>query len=249
MAQVSRLPQPAPADPLKTGAATYSSGIADAQNYMNWVIEQFRPYLKGRIVEVGFGHGLYSRVLGELGDYCGVDHDRDSVEQASRAMPDRNFAVCDILAAEQLHALFPNGVDAVFTINVLEHIEDDAKAVANLVDVLKPGGHLLISVPALMLLYNDLDRLAGHFRRYSTTRLRDLLAGQPVELVRLSYFNPVGGLGWLANRLKRHESLNDDAVNGQIALFDKYMVPLSRALDPLSRSFFGQSVTCIARRV
>lgn len=249
MAQVSPLPPPALADRLKTGADTYSSGIADAHNYTNWVIEQFRPYLTGRIVEVGFGHGLYSRVLGERGDYCGVDHDRDSVERATQAMPDRSFAVCDILVRDQLHTLFPNGVETVFTINVLEHIEDDALAVANLVDVLKPGGHLLISVPAHMMLYNDLDRLAGHFRRYSTARLRDLLAGQPVELVRLSYFNPVGGLGWLANRLKRHTSLNDDAVNGQIALFDKYMVPVSRALDPLSRSFFGQSVTCIARRV
>jgi hypothetical protein len=52
----------------------------------------------------------------------------------------------------------------------------------------------------------------------------------------------------LANRLKRYDSLNDAAVNGQIALFDKYIVPVSRALDPLSRSFFGQSVTCVARR-
>lgn len=248
MVQVSRPLQPVPIDALKTGADTYSSAIADAQNYMNWVIDQFRPYLRGQIVEIGFGHGHYSKALGELGDYCGVDHDRASVDHATREMPGRKFAVCDILVRNQLRSLFPDGVDAVFTINVLEHIEDDATAIANLVDVLKPGGHLLISVPALMLLYNDLDRLAGHCRRYTTARLADLLSDQPVELVRLSYFNPIGGLGWLANRLKRHQSLNDDAVNGQIALFDKYIVPLSRALDPLSRSFFGQSVTCIARR-
>lgn len=248
MAQTSFPAQPT-TEGLKVGADTYSSAIADAQNYMNWVVDQFRPYLKGGIVEVGFGHGLYSRVLGELGDYCGVDHDRESVERAASAMPDRKFAVCDILIRDQLSSLFPEGVDAVFTINVLEHIEDDATAIANLVQVLKPGGHLLISVPALMLLYNDLDRLAGHCRRYTTARLANLLADQPVELVRLNYFNPIGGLGWLANRLKRHQSLNDAAVNGQIALFDKYAVPLSRALDPLSRSFFGQSVTCIARRL
>jgi SAM-dependent methyltransferase len=248
MAHVSGLRQAEVPDGLKTGADTYSSAIADAQNYMNWVIEQFRPYLRGQIVEVGFGHGHYSDMLSQFGDYCGLDHDRESVENARKAMPDRKFAVCDILIREQLRAQFPDGVDAVFSINVLEHIEDDATAIANLVDTVKPGGHLLISVPALMLLYNDLDRLAGHCRRYTTKRLQGLLSDQPVEIVRLSYFNPVGGLGWLANRLKRHDSLNDSAVNGQIALFDKYIVPLSRALDPLSRSFFGQSVTCIARR-
>jgi SAM-dependent methyltransferase len=236
-------------DGLKTGSDTYSSAIADAQNYMNWVIGQFKPYLKGRIVEVGFGHGHYSEMLSKFGDYWGLDHDRDSVEQAEKAMPDRNFAVCDILVREQLRSLFPAGVDAVFSINVLEHIEDDATAIANLVDALKPGGHLLVSVPALMLLYNDLDRLAGHCRRYTTKRLQALLSDQPVEIIRLNYFNPVGGLGWLANRLKRYDSLNDSAVNGQIALFDKYIVPVSRALDPLSRSFFGQSVTCVARRL
>lgn len=248
MIQASPSEQSLSSEALKTGADTYSSAIADAQNYMDWVIGEFRPYLKGKIVEVGFGHGHYSDKLSTLGDYWGIDLDRDSVAQAKRAMPERNFAVCDILQREQLRSLFPDGVDAVFTINVLEHIEDDAAAIANLVDVLKPGGHLLISVPALMLLYNDLDRLAGHCRRYTTGGLRGLLSSQPVDLLRLSYFNPIGGLGWLANRLKRHNSLNDSAVNGQIALFDKYIVPVSRALDPLSRSFFGQSVTCIARR-
>jgi SAM-dependent methyltransferase len=235
-------------DELKIGADTYSSAIADAQNYMNWMVDQFRPYLKGRIVEVGFGHGHYSEALSKLGDYWGVDHDRDSVENAKATMPGRNFVVGDILVREQLRSLFRDGVDAVFTLNVLEHIEDDSTAVANLIDVLKPGGHLLISVPALMLLYNDLDRLAGHCRRYTTGRLRDLLSKQPVEILRLNYFNPIGGLGWLANRLKRHNSLNDSAVNSQIALFDKYVVPISRTLDPLSRNFFGQSAICIARR-
>lgn len=242
-------PQAVSLDGLKTGADTYSSAIADAQNYMQWVVDQFQPYLKGQIVEVGFGHGHYSAVLSEFGDYWGLDHDRDSVENAKKAMLGRQFAVCDILVREQLRSLFPQGVDAVFNINVLEHIEDDAHAISNLVDVLKLGGHLLISVPAHMLLYNDLDRLAGHFRRYTTRRLRELLSNQPVEIVRLNYFNPIGGLGWLANRLKRHNSLNDSAVNGQIVLFDKYVVPLSRALDPLSRNFFGQSVICIARRL
>src|SRR5215216_5915762 len=91
---------------LKTGADTYSSAIADAQNYMDWVISQFRPYLKGQLVEIGFGHGHYSGKLSELGDYWGLDHDRDSVERAKTTMPGRKFAVCDILVREQLQSLF-----------------------------------------------------------------------------------------------------------------------------------------------
>jgi SAM-dependent methyltransferase len=230
------------------GADTYSSAIADAQNYMNWLVDTFRPYLHGRILEVGIGHGNYSALLAECGQYIGVDLDEQSIADARAAFPASQFEQCDILDRGQLHALLPEGADAIVSINVLEHIEDDATAVANLADLLKPDGHLLLSVPALMMLYNDLDRLAGHHRRYTTARIRALLAGQPLDIVNLCYFNTIGGLGWWANSLKRHDSLNSDGVNRQIRFFDRYVVPISRALDPLFRAFFGQSVTCIARR-
>jgi len=233
---------------LKIGAETYSSAIADAQNYMKWLVDTFRPYLRGRILEVGIGHGHYSAFLGECGQYLGVDLDEESVAAARANFPARRFEHCDILNRLQLHALSPEGADAIVSINVLEHIEDDATAIANLVDVLRPGGHLLLSVPALMMLYNDLDRLAGHCRRYTIARLRHLLAAQPLNVVQLRYFNPIGGLGWWLNSLKRHDSLNSAGINGQIRFFDQYIVPVSKALDPLFRPFFGQSITCIARR-
>jgi SAM-dependent methyltransferase len=187
-------------------------------------------------------------LLGQCGQYLGIDLDEESVAAARATFPARRFERCNILDRSRLHALLPEGADAVVSINVLEHIEDDATAIVNLVDVIRPGGHLLLSVPALMMLYNDLDRLAGHCRRYSTARLRALLAGQPLNIVQLRYFNPIGGFGWWLNSLKRHDSLNSDGINGQIRLFDQYIVPVSKALDPLFRSFFGQSITCIARR-
>jgi SAM-dependent methyltransferase len=233
---------------LKTGAETYSSAIAHAQNYMNWVVDTFRPHLRGRILEVGIGHGHYSALLGSYGEYLGIDLNETSVVQARTDFPARRFAACDILDRAQLRAVVGGDVDTIVSINVLEHIEEDSTAITNLVDILKPGGSLLLSVPALMMLYNDLDRLAGHCRRYTTRMLRQLLQGQPVDVVSLRYFNPIGGLGWWANSLKRHESLNADGVNAQIRIFDKYIIPLSRAVDPLFARVFGQSVICIARR-
>jgi SAM-dependent methyltransferase len=246
--EISDAPQGALDRSLKTGAETYSSAIADAQKYMAWIVDTFRPYLRGRILEVGIGHGYYSGMLSEFGDYLGVDHDVESVAEARAAFPAQRFAPCDILQRDQLRALLPSGADAIVSINVLEHIEDDAKAIANLVDTLNPGGHLLLSVPALMMLYNDLDRLAGHCRRYTTSGMKALLAELPVEIVKLCYFNPIGGLGWWVNSLKRYQSLNEGGINSQIRVFDRYVVPVSRAVDPLFRPFFGQSVTCIARR-
>jgi SAM-dependent methyltransferase len=215
---------------------------------MKWLVDNFRPYLRGRILEIGIGHGQYSKLLSEYGVYTGIDHDAASVLEAKMAFPDLTFAICDVLDREQLRSLAPTGVEAMISINVLEHIPDDEAAIANLISILSPGGHLLISVPALSILYNDLDRLAGHYRRYSTARFQKIFSSRPVDIVRLCYFNPIGGIGWWANSLKRHGSLNDRSVNDQIRFFDQYVVPVSRALDPLFRPFFGQSVTCIVRR-
>ena len=89
------------------------------------------------------------------------------------------------------------------------------KAIKNLIAALTPGGHLLLNIPALIL-YNDLDRLAGHIRRYDKRSIKKLLEGKRVEIVELYYFNPVGGIGWWVNRLKKHRSLNSTAVNNQI---------------------------------
>ncbi len=130
---------------LEIGAETYSSAIADAQNYMKWLVDTFRPYLRGRILEVGIGHGHYSVFLGECGQYLGIDLDEESVTAACANFPARRFERCNILDRPQLHALLPEGADAIVSINVLEHIEDNATAIANLIDVVRPGGHLLLS--------------------------------------------------------------------------------------------------------
>jgi SAM-dependent methyltransferase len=233
---------------MKSGADTYSAAIADARNYIEWQIEPFMPYLRGQILEVGIGHGSFAPLLRQCGVYVGIDIDPDSVANARRRFPGDEFAVCDILDESNLKLILPNGADAIISVNVLEHIEDDHRALRNLIETLRPGGHLLLNVPALMLLYNDLDRLAGHFRRYTKGRLRHLFDDQPVTIERLCYFNPLGGLGWWLNSFKRYDALNSDSLNGQIRFFDKYVVPVSRTLDPLCRPWFGQSVVCIGRR-
>jgi hypothetical protein len=130
----------------------------------------------------------------------------------------------------------------------LEHVDEDRAALRNLAGMLAPGGHLLVFVPAFAALYNDLDRLAGHRRRYSKKQMAERIAGAGLAPLVLRYFNPVGGLGWLANRGLRHDSLDAASVNRQIVLFDRYVLPLSRLLDPLTRRWFGQSLIVVARK-
>src|SRR5262249_48336529 len=137
---------------------------------------------------------------------------------------------------------------SIVCLNVLEHIEDHGRAVRNLARALNPGGHLLVIVPALPALYNDLDRLAGHHRRYRRHEVGELLSDAGLKPERVDYFNPIGGLGWWANRLQRHRSLNDTMVNTQITLFDRWLVPVSRGINPLTKHFFGQSVFAVGSK-
>ena len=238
------------ADALQTEslAPTFSSAIADARNYMDWIVGALRPYLGRDILEVGIGHGSYYEYLGKLGSYRGVDIDPANVEASRARYPVGNFAVADICSKE-FEARFGQGsVDTVVCCNVIEHIEDDGRAVANMANALVPGGYLLILVPALQQLYGDLDRLAGHYRRYDKPLMLKACAGAPLEILELRYFNPIGGLAWWVNRFAKHRSLDADAVNAQIRIFDKYILPVSRMVDPLTRGFFGQSLICVAKR-
>jgi SAM-dependent methyltransferase len=234
--------------PVPVGAETYSSAMADAKNYIAWILDSFSGYLRAPLLEIGVGHGSYADVLRRYGDYCGVDVDSTSVEEARRRFPSLDFFVVDITSPEFVSLSGERRIKTIVCLNVIEHIEDDARAIKNLARALQPGGHLLIIVPALELLFNDLDRLAGHHRRYSRDQVRSHMIDADLEVVRCDYFNSIGGLGWLANRTLRHGSLNDKAVNSQIALFDKWLVPLSRWADPATRRFFGQSVIAIGRK-
>ena len=85
--------------------------------------------------------------------------------------------------SKMLEGYFPFPVPATATTLTVE-----------LLTTLEPQGHLLLLVPALELLYNDLDRLAGHHRRYSKAMMRDVLRGLPGQVKVMDYFNPIGGM-------------------------------------------------------
>ena len=231
-----------------SGKATYSSGVAKAHRYTRWVVESFQGHYGRMLAEVGIGHGGYHAFLPQGIGYVGLDLDADSVAQARSMHPQAEFMHGDIRNPAVIEALRQRGVDTLLCVNVLEHIENDTLAVRGMLDVLPTGGRLLLFVPAFMSLFGEMDRLAGHHRRYVKADIPRLLAGAPGDAVEISYFNGIGGLGWWLNRRARRESLDDDALNRQIALFDKYILPVSRALDHVTRHVFGQSLRAVIRK-
>ncbi len=220
--------------------------MAEAGNYRRWQIEIFRPYLGGSLLEVGIGDGGFRDLL-PVGEHVGVDLDPELVARARAAHPDGEYLEADVEDPGLAERLAGRRFDSVLCVNVLEHLEDDATAVRNLLALLRPGGHLLLLVPAHQALFGPLDRLAGHRRRYTIAGVRALLP-ESVELRRLYYLNPVGAIGWWLNRFTRPASLEDRPVRRQVLLFDRFALPPSRLLTPLTRRLFGQSVVCVAHK-
>ncbi len=79
--------------------------------------------------------------------------------------------------------------DVVTALDVIEHVEDDAQAVRELARILKPGGVMVITVPAFQALWSDWDVILHHFRRYRRGQLRALLQEAGLEVTRCDYIN------------------------------------------------------------
>ena len=84
-------------------------------------------------------------------------------------------------------------------LNVLEHIEDDRGTLANMFDVLQPGGRLVLLVPAFARLFGTLDTHLRHFRRYEKDELDSKLREAGFVIEDLRFVNRPGILGWWLN--------------------------------------------------
>lgn len=233
----------------QSGFSTLSASIGDADNYTKWILDVFSPYVGTRLVEIGLGYGNFLPFMQGLEDYLGVDIDEEVVATAAAARADADFLMCDISEAGFPERVGIERFDTTLCVNVLEHVDDDRVALANLFSVTRPGGHMLLFVPAFEFLYTSLDQLAGHLRRYTLDSLSQVLPQSGTRVKRLEYFNPVGGVGWFAQKLVRHKDLDSAVMGAQIRVFDRYVLPISRMVNPLTRRVFGQSVICVVQKI
>jgi SAM-dependent methyltransferase len=136
--------------------------------------------------------------------------------------------------------------DVIYTFNVLEHIDDDHEAVLALSGRLKPGGKLLVYVPAFPALYSSLDRRVGHFRRYTKDGLVAVVRAAGFQIVRVNYCD---SLGFLATLLFKLIGGSSGTINRSgLVAYDRLAFPLSRALDSVAGRWLGKNLYLVARR-
>jgi SAM-dependent methyltransferase len=152
-----------------------------------------------RVLDLGCGPGNLLDFLVPHGDTYGSDFSADALRFCTGRGYRRLFR-----ADFQRLPLKSSSFDLVTCIDVLEHIEDDRRAVAELQRILRPGGILVVSVPAFQALWGDHDALYGHYRRYRTEQVRERLEAAGLRMLKLTYFEPLFFLPlWLYRNVKK----------------------------------------------
>jgi len=162
----------------------------------------------------------------------GADYIRGPLEQLAADMPDVPLLQFDLTTCP----LPEQSVDAVVLLNVLEHIQDDAMAMRQLSRVLKPGGVVVIEVPAGPHSYDVYDKLLLHYRRYTLAGLRNLAEGtgfQIVEQSHLGFFVYPGF--WLVKQRNKRFLSEQEALQRQIVAKNIHRTERSRLFDLLMR--------------
>lgn len=220
-----------------------------ATNYVDWQFSLARPFIRGRVLEVGAGIGTFTQRLADVAsEVIALEPNAYCFERLSGATAGLSRVRRLRMTVEEYHAQAParREVDTIVCINVLEHVKDDIGVMREFAEVAAPGGRLVIQVPAMPIAYGEIDRRLGHYRRYTRASLRATLAASGWGDIRvIRYFNTIGLLGWIWNTKVRVKQEQSDA---QIRLFDKVLVPLMRRLESLAPVPFGQCLIAVAER-
>jgi len=139
--------------------------------------------------------------------------------------------------------------DCIVCMNVLEHIRDDHDALTHMLSRLNSGGTLFLLVPAHQGLFTAFDVAAGHYRRYNKESMAALIAaiGSHDFSLRQYYFSAIGAIGYyiVYGLLRTPPKANASA---EIGLFDRYVVPVQRVIEPRWMPFGISLITVIRRQ-
>ena len=177
-----------------------------------------------RILDLGPGSGVNLPALAGRGEVVVLDLEATSLRACRAAGA---LALC---GDATLPPLADASFDLICALDGLEHLDDDGKALTACRRLLKPGGRLLLSVPALRVLWGRQDVLSQHRRRYGKRELADKLLAAGFAVERASYFNALLFLPVLAVRLLMRPFLSRTVASGKSDLSMKAPLGLDRVL-------------------
>jgi SAM-dependent methyltransferase len=166
-----------------------------------------RPPKDAQILEIGCGTGHNLEMLGGFGHVDAIELDDES-----RAIAEKRLGRSIVSARlPELAGIPDRHYDLIAALDVIEHIDEDAPAVAAIAGKLKLGGKFIMTVPAHPWMWSAHDVVNHHKRRYSKASLRNLIEESPLKLDKLGYFNSLLFPAAVAERVASKVRGKDDA--------------------------------------
>jgi 2-polyprenyl-3-methyl-5-hydroxy-6-metoxy-1,4-benzoquinol methylase len=225
--------------------------FSNAEAFNKWLFNSVAPFCSGNILEIGSGIGNLSKFLIEKfekvalsdmrNEYCEILNEKFATHQNFKIAYQIDLSLTDF---ENINSSLLNKFDTVIALNVIEHIGNDLLAIENCKKMLKDQGRLIILVPAYQSLFNSLDSMLYHYKRYTKKSLSLLLKNAGLNIVHSQYFNFAGILGWWYSGTV----LKKKIITGhQLSLFNK-LIPIFRFIDKLILYKWGLSVIVISEK-
>ncbi|MFM7028172.1 MAG: class I SAM-dependent methyltransferase [Chakrabartia sp.] len=181
--------------------ATHWWYVARRRILAGLIAKRIRPASGARILEVGCGTGHNFDMLGQFGTVDAIE-----IDDGARALAETRLGRPILVAPlPELTGIADASYDMIALLDVLEHIEDDEASLASLRRKLKPGGKILLTVPANPWMWSAHDRAHHHHRRYTKAGLAKVARKAGLTIEMLSPFNsllfPVAAAARLVGKL------------------------------------------------
>ncbi len=216
--------------------------LQEAINYNSFLrqlIQHWAPPGADRAVDFGAGIGTFSDALqGRVGRTTCVEIDPFHRE----VLTSKGFEIA------ALEDIAQDSIDYAYSLNVIEHIDDDVGILRKIARTLKPHGRILIYVPALNALWSSMDDLVGHVRRYDRPTLITALRSAGLKPLEARYADSAGLVATLCYKLVGRSDGKIDSRT--IRLFDRFAFPLGRLLDHAGMQHLaGKNVYAVAEKI
>ena len=213
--------------------------MKQARNYNRYLLDLVKRNLVGEdILDLGAGAGTFALPLHKSGIAV------TCVEPDSKLRS--HLSSKGLLTHIDITDVPPGSVDCMYSMNVLEHIEDDRATLAAMSDKIRPGGRVIIYVPAFDVLYSKMDELVGHHRRYRRNDLVTKMTDTGFQIDTATY---VDSLGFFLALVYRWVGSDTGVIDPKaVKIYDRLLFPLSRILDRLLFGSFGKNLLVIGTR-
>lgn len=211
-------------------------------NYNNHIVKQIsKEFVKNNtILEYGSGIGTLSVILKE--NFKNVEC-LEIDERSIKILNERNLK-----CYKDIREIQYKKFDCIFSSNVLEHIENDKKAISDISKIIKEGGILSLYVPAFQILYSELDSKMGHYRRYHMNDLKKKLIDLNFSIIRCHYADSIGFFASMAIKFFGYKKAMNLGNKDSLKFYDRFIFPFSQLIDKLGFKYFlGKNLILIAK--